>query len=151
MCRKAVNQSFNHDLGPAKEKARSPKTVLNLGFSYWAVVADRKPEQPDDEETGSRTSLRYGGQRPVSTICIRRHSLYQIRASTGSQCSWRNQRCGGVGSDQAPGEQQHFVHVAVWLLMTSQTSQDDVQLSSLDSVNVEVRLAASLYHGWRNN
>jgi len=34
-----------------KEKARSPKTVLNQGFTYLAVVADRKPERPDEEET----------------------------------------------------------------------------------------------------
>jgi len=29
------------------------------------------------------------------------------------------QRFGCVGPDQAPGEQQHSVHVEVWLLMTS--------------------------------
>jgi len=29
-----------------------------------------------------------------------------------------HQRYGCVGPDQAPGEQQHSVHVAVWLLMT---------------------------------
>jgi len=30
-----------------------------------------------------------------------------------------HQRCGRVGPDQAPGEQQHSVHIEVWLLMTS--------------------------------
>jgi len=88
LCSRRLGRSFHH-LGPAKENARSLKTVLNLGFTYWAA-ADRKPERPAEDETENRTSLRYGWQRPVCSICVRRHSLYRIRTSTGSQCSWCN-------------------------------------------------------------
>jgi len=105
---------------PVKEKARSPKTVHNLGFTYWVVVVDSKPERPDEDETESRTSLRYGGQRPVCTICIHIHSLYRIPASTGSQCSWCNPSAiWSRWPRPCIRRAQHSVHVEVWIMMTS--------------------------------
>jgi len=48
------------------------------------------------------------------TACIRYGP--QLEANVAGAI---HQRCGRVGPDQAPGEQQHSVHFVVWLLMIS--------------------------------
>ena len=53
-----------------------------------------------------------------------------------------HQRYGRVGPDQAPGEQQHSVHVAVWLLMTS-VDPPGCCYSNLAGIVRMQRLAAS--------
>ena len=61
-----------HADGPAKEKARSPNLVLVRGTEK-SEDDGRRPEC--DCVAGCTMLPRYAGQRPVTTACIKQHSL----------------------------------------------------------------------------
>ena len=67
--------------------------------------------KPDVERLGDMAdNVQCAPYAPGDTTC----TVYgpQLKASVAGAV---RQRCGRVGPDQAPGEQQHSVHVAVWL------------------------------------
>jgi len=69
--------------GAATENERSARWRLERGMMKSPREVDRRRVS----RQGSQSSVRYDGAAPWTTRYIKQHSLYEILASMGSQCS----------------------------------------------------------------
>src|SRR5688572_25679111 len=77
---------FQH-LGPATEKARSPKPVLDFRTCRSPFASDLKEGPALVDDTLTQYSARYPGAAPCRDLYTSSASLCSIRYRTGSQCS----------------------------------------------------------------
>ena len=78
--------------------------AYSAGGAYNLVLVRGTEKSKDDGRRSERDCVagwtmlpRYAGQRPVTTACIKQHSLNWTRQRMGSQCNWR--RLGVMCSD----------------------------------------------------
>src|SRR5688572_23017752 len=77
---------FQH-LGPATEKARSPKPVLDFRTCRSPFASDLKEGPALVEDTLTQYSARYPGAAQCRDLYTSSYSLCSFRYRTGSQCN----------------------------------------------------------------